>query len=113
MRARLLKVWAWLLQVLIALDQLANALIPGGWADETLSSRAHRMRQKRQRVWGWTGNAIDRLFFWQRNHCAQAHADELDRLQLPPELRGTPAAPAVAWPANRPYYPPGADPEND
>lgn len=95
---------AWLIQILIALDQLLNAAIPGGWADETLSSRAHRMRQKRQRAWGWTAGAIDRLFFWQRNHCAQAYADEADRMQLPPELRGTPAKP-------NPYYPPGADPE--
>lgn len=109
MRARLFKVWAWLLQVLIALDQLANALIPGGWADETLSSRAHRMRVKGQRYWGWTARAIDALFFWQRAHCAQAHADELDRLQLPPELRGTPSAPAVSAQA---YFPPGADPDD-
>ena len=111
MRARLIKVWAWLLQVLIALDQLANALIPGGWADETLSSRAHRMRVKAQPVWGWTARAIDALFFWQRAHCAQAHADELDRLQLPPELRGTPSAPAAPAVPPQPYYPPGADPD--
>lgn len=104
---------AWFIQVLIALDQLANALIPGGWADETLSSRAHRMRQKRQRVWGWTAAVIDRLFFWQRNHCAQAYADELDRKQLSPEMRGTPAAPAEAAPTAQPYMPPGVDPEND
>lgn len=97
---------AWLLQVLIALDQLANALIPGGWADETLSSRAHRMREKRQRVWGWTAGVIDRLFFWQRNHCAQAHADEVERMQLPPDLRGTPAQP-------QPHFPPGADPDDN
>lgn len=96
---------AWVLQVLIALDQLANALIPGGWADETLSSRAHRMRAKRQPVWRWTAGAIDRLFFWQREHCAQAFADELERMQLPPELRGSPAQP-------QPYLPPGVDPDN-
>ena len=40
----------WLLQVFIALDQLVNALL-GGWADETLSSRAWRMEAKR-RPWG-------------------------------------------------------------
>lgn len=103
---------AWLIQVLIAFDQLANAIIPGGWADETLSSRAHRMRAKRQRVWGWTANAIDRLFFWQRAHCAEAYADEADRMQLPPELRGLPSAPTVAWPTAQPYYPPGSDPDH-
>lgn len=102
--------WAWLLQILIAFDQQLNTLIPGGWADETLSSRAHRMRLKGQPVWGWTANAIDWLFFWQRAHCAQAYADEADRLQLPPELRGTPSAPSVDWPAATPYIPPGVDP---
>jgi len=32
-------------QILIAVDQLANAVI-GGWADETLSSRAWGREQK-------------------------------------------------------------------
>jgi hypothetical protein len=35
----------------IAFDQFLNALI-GGYADETLNARAHRMRQKRQPYWG-------------------------------------------------------------
>lgn len=49
------------LNVLIALDQLANALLRGD-PDETLSSRAHRMRMKGQPVWGWTASVIDALF---------------------------------------------------
>ena len=52
------------MQVLIAVDQLLNAAL-GGHADETLSARAHRMREKKHRYWGWTAGAIDRLFFWQ------------------------------------------------
>lgn len=56
------------LNIFIALDQLANVLLAGA-PDETLSSRAHRMRAKGQPVWGWTANAIDRLFFWQDGHC--------------------------------------------
>lgn len=90
-------------QVLIALDQLANALIPGGWADETLSSRAHRMSVKGQPVWGWTAKAINALFFWQSNHCRGAYRDELERRQAPPETRGTPA---------HPQLPPGHDPDD-
>lgn len=74
---------AWIIQVLIALDQFVNALIPGGWADETLSSRAHRMRVKGQKVWGWTANAIDMLFFWQTGHCEQSYKDEIARRQSP------------------------------
>ena len=76
-----------MLQVLIAIDQLANSLIPGGWADVTLSSRAHRMRLKGQPVWGWTADAIDKLFFWQSGHCAQAYESERRRAHLPPSVR--------------------------
>lgn len=74
------------LQVLIAIDQLANALF-GGYADETLSSRAHRMRQKGQTYWRWTAEFIDALFFWQEGHCEAAWHSEMKRLQLPPHMR--------------------------
>ena len=75
------------LQVLLAIDQLLNALIPGGWADETLSSRAHRMREKSHKYWGWTADMIDGLFFWQSNHCYNAWLEEVKRAQLPPAVR--------------------------
>ena len=76
------------LQVLVAVDQLANAIL-GGMADETLSARAHRMRAKGQAVWGWTATAIDALFFWQRNpgHCERAHLAEVKRRQLPKDYK--------------------------
>lgn len=45
-----------LAQVLIALDQLANAIC-GGWADETLSSRAYRESPRAEKF-------INTLFFW-------------------------------------------------
>ena len=73
-------------QILIALDQLINALI-GGTADETLSARAHRMRVKWHRYWGWTAGAIDKLFFWQRGHCHAAYQREHERKDLPHEYR--------------------------
>ena len=41
-------------QIAIAFDQLINAVL-GGYADETLSARAHRMRVKKQRYWGCNG----------------------------------------------------------
>jgi len=78
----------YLLFVLIAIDQLLNALI-GGFPDETLSSYAWRMDQKQQRYWGWTRRAIDTLFFWQGGHCRLSYEAEIERLQLPPELRST------------------------
>lgn len=36
----------YIFQNAVALDQLANTMIPGGMADETLSARAYRMRRK-------------------------------------------------------------------
>lgn len=81
----------------IAVDQLANAMLAGD-ADETLSARAHRMREKKQRYWGWTADAIDRLFFWQPDHCLQAYESELLRRQLPSHY-AQPAAAGFFTPA--------------
>lgn len=77
---------AWALNLAIALDQLANVLLAGA-PDETLSSRAHRMRAKGHRWWGWTAHAIDGLLFFDPNHCARAYESEKRRLQQPPDLR--------------------------
>lgn len=70
-------------QVLVAVDQLINTLI-GGYADETLSARAHRRRLRGK---GGVAKVIDCLFFWQDEHCKTAYESELKRLQLPPSMR--------------------------
>ena len=77
---------SYLRNLAIAFDQLLNALAAGS-CDETLSSRAHRMRAKGQRYWGWTANAIDWLFFWQDGHCEQSWRSEVERSQLHPSFR--------------------------
>lgn len=74
----------YLLNLAIGLDQLANAVLAGA-PDETLSSRAHRMRVKGHRYWGWTACAINLLFFWQQDHCRQSYESELARRHLPSE----------------------------
>jgi len=72
-------------QVLIAIDQLFNAMF-GGWADETLSARCWRKRNDGQ---GWEAayRLIDLLFFWQHQHCRQSYESEQKRRQLPAEYR--------------------------
>ena len=70
--------------VLIAADQLVNAVI-GGYCDETLSSRAWRWEQNGVR--SWPRRLIDRLFFWEKQHCYQSYISEREGRQLPPELR--------------------------
>lgn len=70
-------------QVLVAIDQLLNTMI-GGYADETLSSRAHRRRIRGKGGVAWV---IDHIFFWQDEHCKTAYESELERAQLPVEFR--------------------------
>lgn len=72
-------------QMLIAFDQFINAIC-GGWADETLSCRAWRQREKKSR-WKIMRRVIDALFFWQKDHCKTAFESELQRRHLPKELR--------------------------
>lgn len=73
------------LSLLIALDQLANALL-WGYVDETLSSRAHRCAEKKRR-WAIAEAVIDRLFWWDRQgpvrHCELAYLAELMREHSP------------------------------
>ena len=72
------------LQILIAIDQLANTLL-GGMADETLSSRAYRHSVDGTRR--WPERFINLLFFWQKEHCRQAYESELTRAHLPKGMR--------------------------
>jgi hypothetical protein len=72
-------------QVLIAIDQLFNTAL-GGWADETLSARCWRKRND-DYAWEAACWVIDRLFFWQHQHCRQSYESEQKRRQLPAEYR--------------------------
>lgn len=71
-------------QIWIAVDQLFNALL-GGFADETLSSRA--WRQHIAGIRSWPKELIDRIFFWQEDHCRESYVSELQRNHLPPSMR--------------------------
>lgn len=78
-------------QVLIALDQLANTVFGFGsdetWADETMSSRCgrlgHRYPYKAYKV------VIDTMFypFQGADHCVNAYKKELTRYQSHPSMR--------------------------
>lgn len=74
----------WGKAVLIAVDQLVNAAL-GGWPDETMSSRAWRWYVSGRRA--WPRAIIDRLFFWEDDHCFASYTSEREGRQLPPELR--------------------------
>jgi hypothetical protein len=78
---------AYLLNILIALDQLATALI-GGYPDETLSSYAYRLEAKGRPFGRIFRPFIDWLFAWGgEGHCRSAYFAEKQRRQLPVDLR--------------------------
>ena len=84
-------------QVFIALDQLANALIPPlegtvSYADETLSARCYRAHRDGKVMGKVFMPLIDLLFFWQGpGHCKNAYIKEFERKNYPDEYRkGTP-----------------------
>lgn len=72
-------------QILIALDQLLNALF-GGYADETLSSRVWRLYLKNNVSGRIFKPIIDTIFFWQEDHCYNSFLSEVKRRQLPKEF---------------------------
>lgn len=68
---------------LIGLDQSLNCLIKLsdglGTPDEMLSARAWRLREQHPALRKW----IDRLFFWDANHCEECFNIEINREQFP------------------------------
>lgn len=66
----------------IALDQAVNCLIKlsDGWGhpDEMLSARAWRL----QGAHPWLMRWIDRIFFWDPDHCFECYMIEVERKQL-------------------------------
>lgn len=78
-------------QVFLALDQLANALIPPldgtvSYADETLSARCYRAHRDGKVFGRLFMRPIDLLFFWQgRDHCRNAYVKEFERKNYPSE----------------------------
>lgn len=70
----------------IAIDQLLNVVLLGS-PDETLSSRAHRAYRDGKIFGQIFRPVINTLFFWQKDHCAEAYLSEVQRRQYPATFR--------------------------
>ena len=80
-----------LFQLFVAIDQLLNVLLGMifkphrvHFADETISSASHRRRLRGK---PFNANLIDKIFFFQPNHCEEAYLSEMERAHCPPQLR--------------------------
>lgn len=78
-------------QIIIALSQLINTLVPidGTWADEMFSAKCWRLRNKGKGNWGKVAKILDSIWFWQQNpgHCEICFNEEQQRTSLPEDYR--------------------------
>ena len=83
------KIKLWCYHTVIALDQLCNALA-GGAADETFSSRCYRgakLSDKPKKRWRFWYTLVNKLFWWQKDHCKSAYESEVLRRQYPEDFQ--------------------------
>ena len=80
-------------QLFIAINQLFNVVLgtilqpfTKHYGDETMSSRAYRLRHYKNIR--WPEKLINLLFFFEKNHCYNSFISEREGRQLPPEARG-------------------------
>lgn len=66
----------YLKNLLISSSQFINSLL-GGHPDETLAARCHREAFKKILWWEILEKILDCFFFWERNHCAAMHEEEV------------------------------------
>lgn len=76
--------YSYLLSVAISFDQLLNTFA-FGYPDETISSRAYRLRDKL--FWKILMKIIDTIFFWDKKenmrHCQLAYNSEVNKKHSP------------------------------
>lgn len=89
------KVWRYFKRILIAIDQLLNTLF-GGYEDESLSSRFHRLSMKSQWYCKAPSALVDLILFFDTmtledgrkvSHCEKSYINERKRIGFPPEMR--------------------------
>jgi hypothetical protein len=73
-----------ILNLLIAIDQLVYVIITfgAGNPDETLSSAAWRLEQKGHRTGKIFRPLIDRLLWFDKDHCKTSYEAELNRIHF-------------------------------
>lgn len=76
------------METMIALTQLLNTIL-GGYAHETTSSRAYRLKDT-STGWKYFHAFIDGMFFWQDQHCKASHDAWRERIKRHAELHKSP-----------------------
>ena len=75
-----MKLLKYITNVLIGFDQFINTIFLG-FPDETISSRAWRCKDANS-FWKIMHSLINKLFFFQKDHCHKAYLAELERKHI-------------------------------
>jgi len=75
------------LNLLIIISQLINTVFLAGHPDQTVSARAFENRKKK--VWGVVYVTINKIFYWQSNHCLASYLEDVTRAkQIVKKVKG-------------------------
>lgn len=72
----------YILRVLIAFDQFVNTLL-GGMPDETISAKLWRLKDRQP--YKVLRYLVDKLFWFDKDHCRTSYESEIKKTQLPEE----------------------------
>ena len=75
-----MKLLKYITNVLIGFDQFINTIFLG-FPDETISSRAWRCKDANS-FWRVMHSLINKIFFFQKDHCHKAYLVELERKHI-------------------------------
>lgn len=66
---------SYLTRIAAWLSQGINCIFLNGSPDQTVSARAY-LNQK-EKYWGVVYEWVNKLFFWQQNHCKESHEADI------------------------------------
>ena len=76
---------SYITSLFVLLSQSVNVIFFKGYPDEMLSARCYR--QQSDLVWAKRKNFLDKLFYWQPEHCKQCFEWEEARVDSPQEYK--------------------------
>ena len=78
-----------LANLMTLLSQMLNVILFDGSPDETVSGRSYRQGYLEGDLdWEKRRRRIDRLFFWEVNHCRQSHQKDVGFARMIAEREG-------------------------
>ena len=70
------RIMTYTIRIAASISQMGNAVLLGGWPDETISGRMHREKRRIPK------GIINTIFFVQEDHCRSSHLADIEFCQM-------------------------------